>query len=354
MDSSGDGNSTLQNAKDAVYGNAQAASNTVQNHPATKTMKETLGNGPVADKVKDQSAKTSSELQNLRNARTPPEQYASTGQPLTHYHSFFYSLLSWENPRASGIAFAATVLFIFAYRYLPMLRWAFKVLYLLLGATAAAEVAGKLVFSQGLASSFRPKRYYTIPREALEAALEDVEQLINFFVIEFQRILFAENVTATIAACSASFISYWLIKIVPLWGMSLIGVSCIFLGPLIYVNNKELIDTHLANAHELVNNQASQVKDLAGQHTARYSETVKQYAGDYSAKAQNYIGSARGKSPKAGRKSSAPSVAGPGSAPNLSSRDFPHAPKQEPTPGVTSHQEQFENSQFGGQAEPAS
>ena len=66
-------------------------------------------------------------------------------------------------------------------------------------AAAAAEVAGKLVFSQGLASSFRPKKYYTIPRESLEASLEDVEQLINFFVIEIQRVLFAENVLFTVA-----------------------------------------------------------------------------------------------------------------------------------------------------------
>jgi hypothetical protein len=53
--------------------------------------------------------------------------------------------------------------------------------------------------SQSLLASFRPKRYYTIPRESLEAALEDVEQLINFFVIELQRILFAENVLVTFA-----------------------------------------------------------------------------------------------------------------------------------------------------------
>lgn len=64
---------------------------------------------------------------------------------------------------------------------------------------ATAEGLGKLVLSQSLLANFRPKRYYTIPRESLEAALEDVEQLINFFVIEFQRILFAENVAVTFA-----------------------------------------------------------------------------------------------------------------------------------------------------------
>ncbi|KAG8528186.1 uncharacterized protein KY384_007103 [Bacidia gigantensis] len=221
-------------------------------------------------------------------------------------------------------------------------------------ATAAAEVAGKLVLSQGLASSFRPKRYYTIPREALEAFTEDFEHLINFFCIEFQRILFAENVTHTVTACSAAFISYWLTKIMPLWGLSVLGVTVAFLGPLVYINNKELIDHHLANAQETVTAQANQAKELAGQHTAKYSETVKSYAGDYTSKAQGYIGSARGRpqSPQTARKSS--STAGPGSAPSLSSQDFPHAPKQEPTAGVTSHQEQYQNSQFGGQAVPAS
>lgn len=223
-------------------------------------------------------------------------------------------------------------------------------------ATAAAEAAGKLVFSQGLATSFRPRKYYTIPREALEASLEDVEQLINFFVIEFQRVLFAENLVHTVAAFSAALVSYWLIKFLPLWGLSLIGVTTIYLGPLIYTNNKEIIDQQLANATEIVGSQATQVRDLAGHHAGRASSTVKAYAGDYTSKAQNYIGSARGRSssPEVSFSSNnAPIKSEPGTAPSYSSSDFPHAPKQEPTPGTTSHQEQYEKSQFGGQAEPS-
>lgn len=38
-----------------------------------------------------------------------------------------------------------------------------------------------------------------IPKETLEATLDDVEQLINFFVIEIQRIVFAENIPVTAA-----------------------------------------------------------------------------------------------------------------------------------------------------------
>lgn len=47
----------------------------------------------------------------------------------------------------------------------------------------------------------RPRKYYTLPRENLERSLEDVEQFVNFFVIEAQRIVFAENIYATIAVC---------------------------------------------------------------------------------------------------------------------------------------------------------
>lgn len=220
-------------------------------------------------------------------------------------------------------------------------------------ATAAAELAGKTLFSQGLASSLRPKKYYTIPRESLESSLEDVEQLINFFVIEFQRVLFAENLARTIAAFLAALVSYWLIKFVPLWGLSLIGVTITYLAPLIYINNKQIIDEQLENITELINSQATQVKEIAGHHAERATSTVKAYAGDYSAKAQNYIGNARGRStsPEVNVPSAQPIKSEPGNPPKYSSTDFPHAPKQEPTPGTTSHEEQYEKSQFGGQAQ---
>lgn len=220
-------------------------------------------------------------------------------------------------------------------------------------AAAIAELAGRTVFSQGLASSVRPKKYYTIPRESLETSLEDVEQLINFFVIEFQRVLFAENLARTIAAFLAALVSYWLIKFVPLWGLSLIGTTVIYLTPLIYINNKEIIDEQIENITHLINSQATQVKEIAGHHAGRATSTVKAYAGDYSAKAQNYIGNARGRStsPEVNTSSPQPIKSEPGIPPNYSSSDFPHAPKQEPTQGTTSHQEQYEQSEFGGQAQ---
>lgn len=74
---------------------------------------------------------------------------------------------------------------------------------MILGVTIAAEVAGKLVMNQGLATQLRPRKYYTVPKQTLDAMIGDVHELINFFVIEAQRIMFAENVSASIVvSCS--------------------------------------------------------------------------------------------------------------------------------------------------------
>ena len=78
-------------------------------------------------------------------------------------------------------------------------KWRFTAPLTLSTVTAGLEVTGKLLFDSGLTSRFRPRKYYTIPRETLERSLEDIEQLLNFFVIESQRLVFAENIPATLA-----------------------------------------------------------------------------------------------------------------------------------------------------------
>lgn len=79
----------------------------------------------------------------------------------------------------------------------------------------------------------------------------------------------------------------------PFWGLSLIATCIGYLGPLIYIENRELIDGHIENASNIVSAQTSQVMDLAGQHTQRATSTVKQYAGDYATKAQEMTGTGK-------------------------------------------------------------
>lgn len=107
-----------------------------------------------------------------------------------------------KSPGASGIAYLSVVSLIFAARYLDVLRWSLRLTWMALGITIAAEVAGKTLFNSGFATQLRPRKYYTLPRETLDAMIGDVHELVNFFVIESQRILFAENVYASLAVCS--------------------------------------------------------------------------------------------------------------------------------------------------------
>lgn len=147
--------------------------------------------------------------------------------------------------------------------------------------------------NRGFASRMRPRKYYTIPRETLESSLDDVEQLINFFVIEFQRIMFGENVFVTVAAFFITFISYFLVKIMPTWGLALLFTTLIYTVPLIYINNREVIDAQIENASTIINEQTQQVRTIAVEQTQHATDIAKSTATDLSNRASELIGQAK-------------------------------------------------------------
>jgi hypothetical protein len=250
---------------------------------------KSVADGPLVQNVKDQHAKTADELSALAASRRPPSHGTATGQPLTHYHSFFSELLSWNNPRASAIAYSSIVAFIFATRYLDILRYGFKLTWMVLGATVAAEFVGKAALGNGFATQLRPRNYYTVPKETLNAVIGDVHELVNFFVIEAQRIVFAENLTSSATTAAAAFLSYFLAKVMPYWGLAVLFTTLAFFVPLVYTSNQELIDNAMHQATEVVNAQTTQLREVASKHTAQAADITKQYVGDYTAKAQNLL-----------------------------------------------------------------
>lgn len=136
----------------------------------------------------------------------------------------------------------------------------------------------------------------------------------------------------------SAFLTYYLIKVVPFWGMALIGTSVIFLGPLIYIENKELIDGQLEHAGNVIGQQTTQMKDLTAHHTSKGLESVKQYTGSATAKAQELVGTARqripspttGKAPVQDRDFPSTTSNAP-----VRDHDFPSAPRSEFPSGNT-------------------
>lgn len=79
-----------------------------------------------------------------------------------------------------------------------------------------AEASSNALMGSSVAGTVRPRRYYKIPKETLEASLDDLENLINFFVIEGQRIVFAENIPVTAAVSFAlSMLSHEVTDVFP-------------------------------------------------------------------------------------------------------------------------------------------
>ncbi|KAI5866661.1 Reticulon-domain-containing protein [Durotheca rogersii] len=266
----------------------------------------------------DHANGTSGSVAKDQNAKKAGQSPSSLSQPLTHYHSLFSELLSWKNPRASAIAYTSIVSLIFVARYLDVIRHTLKLTYMALGVTVLAEVAGKAVLGNGLATQFRPRKYHTIPRETFDALMGDIHELLNFFAIESQRILFVENVSASAIAAAGAFVSYYLVKILPYWGLALITTTLLFFAPLVYSTNQELIDHYLKQASDLINSQTEQLREIANKQTAQVTDLTKQYIGDYAAKAQQILRGQAGTETKSA----------PATKSNLKESDFPKAPKE--------------------------
>jgi len=315
-------------AKEHAAGLAETAKNSAfdaYNSVQNTQLAQDLANGPAAQSVKNQAAATGNEFSDLASSRTMPEHKAANDTPLTHYHNFFFNLLSWKNPRATGITFVSFLALIFACRYLPIIRLALKGTWTILGIVTLAEAAAKFTIGSSVAGSVRPRRYYKIPKETLEATLDDVEQLINFFVIEAQRIVFVENIPTTAVAFTSAFLSYYLIKLLPAWGFALFATSVTFLVPLVYTQNKQLIDAQYEHVSNIAVKQTQQFRDLTAEHTSKAAETVKAYTGEYASVASEYIGKSRQKIPNM-----APNGTSNGAdKSNVNETDFPQAPKNE-------------------------
>lgn len=279
-------------------------------------------NGSTADDIANGTQTLTDRTSNLKGkyvASYEDDSYDAS-QPLSHFHSLFYDLFTWKFPKATGFFFFTAITLIFAFRYVNVLRYVFKAAYMLFAGVAALEIAGKPLGAKGVVSSLRPKRYYTIPRESLERLFEQLHDFANFCVLEFQRVVFVENIFTTLAAFITSFFGYFLIKYIPFWTLILLTTITAFTAPLIYLNNKEFVDEQLHTVSEIVNTQIESGKKLTEQYAGEATARAKATAVDLSSKVQVYTG---------GLKSTLPTATNSAQHPHTES-EFPSAPKNDP------------------------
>lgn len=234
------------------------------------------------DKLKDQNPFVPS-----HRADTVPKD-----PTVTHFHSFFYDTFTWKYPRTTGLLFASSLSFLLLGHYVNILRYAFKGAYIIFAATAAFEYLGRPTTGTGFMTQVRPQRYYTIPRENLEMVFAEIHEFLNFIVLEFQRVIFVENLTVTITSFVFSLIGYFLVKFMPIWSLMILADVLLFTTPLVYLQNQELIDHHIRRASAVATDQIQTARGLAEKHTADYSAKAKAYANDLTGK---FVGAYQGR-----------------------------------------------------------
>ncbi|EPS40609.1 hypothetical protein H072_5507 [Dactylellina haptotyla CBS 200.50] len=220
------------------------------------------------------------------NPFTPNQQREAISKDptVTHFHSLFYDTFTWKYPRTTGLLFASSLAFLLLGHYVNILRYALKGAYITFAATAAFEYLGRPTTGTGFMTQVRPQRYYTIPRENLEMVFAEIHEFLNFVVLEFQRIIFVENLTVTVASFVLSLIGYFLVKFMPIWSLLILADILIFTAPLLYLQNQDLIDHHIRQASTAANDQIQSARTLAEKHTADYSAKAKTYANDLTGK----------------------------------------------------------------------
>jgi len=131
----------------------------------------------------------------------------------------------------------------------------------------------------------KPRQYYQVNKNTFDVLFNEVANVFNFFVLEFQRLVFAEKTSHTAVACVISFIAYKLVRYVPLWGLALTGTVLAFALPPIYFMNQEVIDHHIQHAQSLAAEQAAMARDMANQHIGVATDKAKAVTSEWGKKA---------------------------------------------------------------------
>ena len=131
----------------------------------------------------------------------------------------------------------------------------------------------------------KPRTYYQVNKSTFDALFGEIANVSNFFVLEFQRLLFAEKTSHTAVAFVISFLAYKLVRYIPLWGLSLMGTLLAFILPPLYLRHQEVIDKHIEQAQHMAAQKVKFAQDMAGEKVGVVSERAKSVTSEWGKKA---------------------------------------------------------------------
>ena len=134
-------------------------------------------------------------------------------------------------------------------------------------------------------SGLKPRQYYQLNKNTFDILFNEIANVFNFMVLEFQRLLFAEKTSHTAVACIISFLAYKLVRYIPLWALALMGTVLAFSIPPLYLHNQQLIDRHILQAQNMAAERAAYAREMAGQQVGAVSDKAKHVTSEWGRKA---------------------------------------------------------------------
>lgn len=178
-------------------------------------------------------------------------------------HSSVCALLTWKDPVATGKVFGSIVGALVLTK-VNVFNHLFHVLYLALLAAAAAEYSGRVLTGQGFVTKYAgiPESKTDTFRNSVLPALADAAEAIEAGV---HKVVYAQNIEATLKAAGVSYILYKLTSWFSLYSLIFATVILAFTGPFVYQSNKKEVDAAVA-----------QYTKIAKEKTADYTKIAKE------------------------------------------------------------------------------
>ncbi|KAH6983501.1 Reticulon-domain-containing protein [Ilyonectria sp. MPI-CAGE-AT-0026] len=175
-----------------------------------------------------------------------------------------YKYISWEDPGRTLGSYALAMSILCAAHYVPLTRLALKAVATSLGVISLTEFAGRCFGPNTFLTRLRPAEYYKVQESTLNATLQDIHDFVQYAVVKAQKLIFAENLDQTFAAFIGLTSLYWLIKIVPPFGLAVLGLTSVYMAPLFTSPRaREVAHNTTVRAGELASAAAEKGNSLA-------------------------------------------------------------------------------------------
>ncbi|KAK9479631.1 putative reticulon-like protein RtnA [Lipomyces japonicus] len=197
------------------------------------------------------------------------------------YKTYFANLLTWKNPIYTGSVFAGSIVALVLVKYVDVLKLVLNAAYLAFGTGVLIELSGRSIKrSPGFVSSFIGGKYFTLSKDSVDPLIAEGLTLLNFVLVEIQRIAFVENVPLTISAFIISYFTYFLVRYISLWTLVSAAIIFAFSLPPLYLQFQTEIDAQVAKVEKIVEEQAKVAQTKADQYLGQATKVARQYVND--------------------------------------------------------------------------